>query len=1002
MGDLLESTWSESVASDPKHRPQFLDQPSTTVRKEWCRRPQEAHIAEGEKYRRLSVDEISVIQGFDPTWIDVDGIKENDKIALLGNAVAPPVAKAIGTVLQNSGHLNSMTTLEICAGIGGLSQGFPYLEPIAKIEMWDVACKVLRERFAPDAVIEGDAQSYDYSQHQGKVGLLCGGPPCQPWSQAGSQKGGDDPRDVMGFTPKAVAECLPDVFIFENVPGLLSAKEHEEYRDDLFHRLRNPSVDVSYGLDYKILNAADYGVPQVRKRVFIVGINGKSDAAARRLLKEVIDTESHHNPKKPAYMKKPWVILRDALKDVHTEEPWRKWNVKASENSDNIVDFDTKADIEKISSSETVSQSRDFNRIGFWWPKRDMSLSFDDSKWHFIPRVTSSVKKSLFVNEIMGSGMGPDSFAVHGNYVESLEALAEIVKSSVKFAYWDMPILDNDSEFAKHTEAGYTRSAWLSLLYDVTSSLHRCLDQEAFVAIHTDEESSHYARNVLDEVFGHTNHITTFAWEKKYAPQNDRNTPTDSFDYIIVYSTTDRASITTKLGLTVEETKIIDDTDPRGCFTAGHKGARSGNEKSKFRVNMPPYRWKLLGSSLPECRGHFFDEITGVLFLDRVKESGSFSIEVECFDATGKSDKAKYKFKLNSDNYGIAPWEEPEDIWWLNAAADGIVEGGPLKVMPKKFSKYSVDGCHSIVLSASGGEIYKGKNHSPGTGRYWEFSYSTLVNHVAKAAAFFGKNGTSLPSQKKFMDRKETTKRISVRNWLPWSTGGKSEDGTRHLKMLAENGFGKPMSQSHAKPETLGHYLLQVFAPTDTDRVLTIGDNYAMMTSAAMKLGHSCFHFIGPTPVDIDHWNDTAAPRLRAVQSHADKWGISAIDIQEFTQAEPGRIKVLELSKSKIAKKGWSDVTLLCEPTEHYPSFAAGLRGFVDFDEDLEGFWDLNGNLCIVIDPDAHLDEILVSELAQKIPPKGFLTIMYEKSCMSDGALIPTGMRLVRIPFEVV
>ena len=76
----------------------------------------------------------------------------------------------------------------------------------------------------------------------------------------------------------------------------------------------------------------------------------------------------------------------------------------------------------------------------------------------------------------------------------------------------------------------------------------------------------HFARNVLDEVFGYHNHITTFAWEKKYAPQNDRNTPTDSFDYIVVYSTMDRASISTKLGLTVEETKLIDEGDPRGAI----------------------------------------------------------------------------------------------------------------------------------------------------------------------------------------------------------------------------------------------------------------------------------------------------------------------------------------------------------------------------------------------------------------------------------------------------
>lgn len=84
---LLESTWSDRVSNDPKHRPQLMDRPSTTVRKEWCRRPQEAHIADGKKIRRLSVEEIAIIQGFDFNWVDIDGITDNERIAVLGGAL---------------------------------------------------------------------------------------------------------------------------------------------------------------------------------------------------------------------------------------------------------------------------------------------------------------------------------------------------------------------------------------------------------------------------------------------------------------------------------------------------------------------------------------------------------------------------------------------------------------------------------------------------------------------------------------------------------------------------------------------------------------------------------------------------------------------------------------------------------------------------------------------------------------------------------------------------
>ena len=123
---IYESAWSDSVSNDPKHRPQLLDRPSTTVRREWCRRPQEAHVADGEKYRRLSVKEIAIIQGFDDGWVDIDGVSEKDRIAALGNAVPPPLSKALASLLKDNIKFENNTLLEICAGIGGLSSGFDY------------------------------------------------------------------------------------------------------------------------------------------------------------------------------------------------------------------------------------------------------------------------------------------------------------------------------------------------------------------------------------------------------------------------------------------------------------------------------------------------------------------------------------------------------------------------------------------------------------------------------------------------------------------------------------------------------------------------------------------------------------------------------------------------------------------------------------------------------------------------------------------------------------
>ena len=107
----------------------------------------------------------------------------------------------------------------------------------------------------------------------------------------------------------------------------------------------------------------------------------------------------------------------------------------------------------------------------------------------------------------------------------------------------------------------------LSTARCLSLAAQQCLQVEGYIAVQTDEESVHYARMVLDETFGPRNHVSTFVWEKKYSPQNDRATPTDSFDYIVVYSTLNRDSITDKIGVMVESSKIIDDGDPRGCYT---------------------------------------------------------------------------------------------------------------------------------------------------------------------------------------------------------------------------------------------------------------------------------------------------------------------------------------------------------------------------------------------------------------------------------------------------
>lgn len=97
---------------------------------------------------------------------------------------------------------------------------------------------------------------------------IIGGPPCQSWSLAGSMRGIEDKRGQLVYDYVRILEGKrPKFFLFENVPGILSNKHIEEFK-----KLIQVFQDIGYDVQYKLLNSADYGIPQIRKRVFIVGI----------------------------------------------------------------------------------------------------------------------------------------------------------------------------------------------------------------------------------------------------------------------------------------------------------------------------------------------------------------------------------------------------------------------------------------------------------------------------------------------------------------------------------------------------------------------------------------------------------------------------------------------------------------------------------------------------------------------------------------------------------
>ncbi|MBX7131466.1 MAG: DNA cytosine methyltransferase [Fimbriimonadaceae bacterium] len=321
--------WSPAVALDPKHRPQDWHRPSSTVRRDWRKYPQEAHVldARRERYRRLTVEEIAILQGFSPSVVEGVSLTDRQRIAGLGDAVPPPLARAVLEAVNGMWAWESRTAVEICAGTGGLAEGAASigLHHAALIERSRDCMPMLSNGRAwePSRVFIEDVKQHDFRAH-GAIGLLSGGPPCQPWSLSGQRRGQLDERDLLGHLPELVGELKPEVFLFENVPGLLS-ESNSAYLDDLIRRLRGPSKSAKYGVMVGILNAADFGVPQTRRRIFILGLRDAPSSLAWKCFDAVESLRTHRDPRVPSDGRDAWITVGDVVSQRIDPGGWRRW-----------------------------------------------------------------------------------------------------------------------------------------------------------------------------------------------------------------------------------------------------------------------------------------------------------------------------------------------------------------------------------------------------------------------------------------------------------------------------------------------------------------------------------------------------------------------------------------------------------------------------------------------------------------------------------------------------
>lgn len=165
----------------------------------------------------------------------------------------------------------TFSSLEICAGAGGQALGLEHagFASTAAVEIDAHAAATLRRNRPSWNVIEGDVRQLDGTEYRG-VDLLAGGVPCPPFSIAGKQLGEEDERDLFPTALRLVTEARPAAVLLENVPGLATAK-FSPYRARIVVALEN----LGYQVDWQVLNACNFGVPQLRPRFILVAMKPK-------------------------------------------------------------------------------------------------------------------------------------------------------------------------------------------------------------------------------------------------------------------------------------------------------------------------------------------------------------------------------------------------------------------------------------------------------------------------------------------------------------------------------------------------------------------------------------------------------------------------------------------------------------------------------------------------------------------------------------------------------
>ena len=339
--------------------------------------------------------------------------------------------------------------VSLFSGAGGLDIGFEKagFHTLYATDIWDIACQTLKNNKMADTVYCGDIRKVNFNslkKEYGEIDCLIGGPPCPPYSQTrhyliGKADGFND--EHAGFAVpeyfRALKELKPKVFFFENVDGF-SFKTHQEE----FDYLKEKSKELGYKISYKVVNCANYGIPQTRKRFFCVGVKNK-------LPEFVFPEETHADPEKNLD-KLPWVTCGEVIGEfdnITEEEKKQRPGAK---------DYDLLCEIPAGDNYLFFTEKRGYPEPKFKWKSRywtfllkltpnrpswTIQASFSNNQGPFHWR-----NRFLRIEELKRIQTFPDDYELCGDYKEQWRQvgnavppdMAYIIAKTIKEKYFNV------------------------------------------------------------------------------------------------------------------------------------------------------------------------------------------------------------------------------------------------------------------------------------------------------------------------------------------------------------------------------------------------------------------------------------------------------------------------------------------------------------------------------------------------------------------------------------